>query len=136
LAVVLALAAPACAVEYGLRVANLYHGSFVYYFDGPLGSGSGELVMDRLHRALDADRIPQGVLLSDRTFRYGWDAVAASFRGFKVVADIKPAEGPRRWDEVVWQGAPGERSVLGNRADQHVDPGSRPCGASGGAAWE
>lgn len=111
LAVVLALAAPACAVEYRLRVANLYHDSFVHYFDGPLGSGSGELGMDRLDRALDTDRIPQGVLLSDRAFRYGWDAVATSFRRVTVVADIKPGEGPRRWDEVVWQGTPGERSV-------------------------
>ena len=29
----------------------------------------------------------------------------------KVIAEIKRAEGSRRWDEVVWQGTPGERSV-------------------------
>jgi hypothetical protein len=37
--------------------------------------------------------------------------VAASFRAVKVIAEIKPAEGSRRWDEVVWEGNPGERSV-------------------------
>jgi len=28
-----------------------------------------------------------------------------------VVAEIRAAEDSRRWDEVVWQGAPGEQSV-------------------------
>ncbi len=107
----LGLAGPAGAVEYRLQMASLYRDAFVHYFDGPLGTGSGELVMDRLGRALDTGRIPSGALLSDRTFRYGWEAVAASFGGVKVIAEIKPAEGARRWDEVVWQGTPGERSV-------------------------
>ena len=74
LALILGLAGPAAAVEYRLQVANLYRESFVHYFDGPIGTGSGELVMERLGRALDADRIPSGALLTDRTFRYGWEA--------------------------------------------------------------
>jgi hypothetical protein len=104
-------AAPAGAVEYRLQVANLYRDSFARYFDGPLGTGSGDLVMDRLGRAVDADSVPTGAFLSDRTFRYGWDAVATSFRAVKVITEIKPAEGRQRWDEAVWQGNPGERSV-------------------------
>jgi len=53
-------------------------------------------------------------MLSDRIFRYGWEAVAASFRMVKVVADVKPAEGARRWDEIVWwHGTPGQRSIWG-----------------------
>jgi hypothetical protein len=111
LALILSIAGAAQAVEYRLRVANLYADSFVHYFDGPIGAGSGELVMDRLGRGLDTDKIPSGALLSDRTFRYGWEAVAGSFRGVKVIAEIRPAEGSRRWDEVVWDGNPGERSV-------------------------
>lgn len=111
LLLVLGAVAPAGAAEYRLQVASLYRDSFVHYFDGPLGTGSGELAMDRLGRDLDADRVPSGALLGDRPFRYGWDAVAASFRAVKVIADVKPAEGSRRWDEVVWQGNPGERSV-------------------------
>jgi hypothetical protein len=111
LVLLLGLAGPAGAVEYRLQVANLYRESFVHYFDGPLGTGSGELVMERLGRDLDTDRIPSGALLSDRTFRYGWEALAGSFRAVKVIAEIRPAEGSRRWDEVVWAGNPGERSV-------------------------
>lgn len=111
LVLILGLAGPAGAVEYRLQVANLYRESFVHYFDGSLGSGSGELVMERLGRDLDADRIPSGALLTDRTFRYGWEALAGSFRAVKVIAEIKPAEGARRCDEVVWVGNPGERSV-------------------------
>ncbi len=111
LVLILGLAGPAGAVEYRLQVANLYRESFVHYFDGPLGTGSGDLVMERLGRDLDTERIPSGALLSDRTFRYGWEALAGSFRAVKVIAEIRPAEGSRRWDEVVWVGNPGERSV-------------------------
>jgi len=111
LVLILGLAGPAGAVEYRLQVANLYRESFVHYFDGPLGTGSGDLVMERLGRDLDTERIPSGALLSDRTFRYGWEALAGSFRAVKVIAEIKPAEGSRRLDEVVWAGNPGERSV-------------------------
>ena len=111
LALILGLAGPAGAVEYRLQIANLYRESFVHYFDGPLGTGSGDLVMERLGRDLDAERIPSGALLTDRTFRYGWEALTGSFRAVKVIAEIKPAEGARRWDEVVWLGNPGERSV-------------------------
>jgi hypothetical protein len=111
LALLAGLARPTHAVEYRLQVANLYVDSFAHYFDGPVGTGSGELVMDRLGRALDTGKIPDGALLADRTFRYGWEAVAGSFRAVKVIAEIKRPEGGGRWDDVTWQGNPGERSV-------------------------
>jgi hypothetical protein len=111
LVLILGLTGPAGAVEYRLQVANLYRESFVHYFDGPLGTGAGDLVMERLGRDLDAARLPSGALLGDRTFRYGWEALAGSFRAVKVIAEIKPAEGARSWDEVAWAGNPGERSV-------------------------
>jgi hypothetical protein len=104
-------AAPAHAVEYRLQVASLYRDAFMHYFDGPLGSGSGELVMDRLGRALDAGGVPSGAMIWDRSLQYGWEALAASFGSVKVVAEIKHIEGPRRWDEVVWNGRPGDRTV-------------------------
>jgi len=59
-------------------VANIYRDSYVRFF-GSLGTGLGELIMERLGRGLDTDGIPDGALLSDRTFRCGWDAMAASF---------------------------------------------------------
>jgi hypothetical protein len=105
------LAAPAAGEEYRLQVASILHDAFMHYFDGPLGTGSGELVMERLGRDVDTGRIPSGALLGDRPFRYGWEAVATSFGAVKVIAEIRPAEGPRRWDEVAWTGRPGDRSV-------------------------
>jgi hypothetical protein len=111
LALLAGLVAPAAGEEYRLQVASNQREAFMHYFDGPLGTGSGELVMERLGRDVDTGRIPSGALLGDRPFRYGWDAVAASFGAVKVIAEIRPAEGPRRWDEVVWNGRPGDRSV-------------------------
>ncbi len=105
------LAAPAAGEEYRLQVANLYRDAFMHYLDGPLGTGSGELVVDRLGRDLDAGKVPSGALLGDRALRYGWEALATSFGAVKVIAEIKPAEGSRRWDEVVWTGKSGDRSV-------------------------
>ncbi|HEX9746920.1 MAG TPA: hypothetical protein VGB86_00785 [Methylomirabilota bacterium] len=110
------LVAPAAGEEYRLQVANLYRDAFMHYLDGPLGTGSGELVMDRLGRDLDEApgrpaKVPSGALLGDRPLRYGWEALAGSFGAVKVIAEIKPAEGSRRWDEVVWTGNPGDRSV-------------------------
>jgi hypothetical protein len=110
-ALALGLVGPAGAAEYRLQVTSMYRESFVHYLDGPIGTGSGELVMERLGRALDTAKVPEGALLYDRSLRYGWEALAGSFRAVKVIAEIKPAEGSRRWDEVTWQGTSGERSV-------------------------
>jgi hypothetical protein len=104
-------ASPAWAIEYRLRVANLYREAFSHYLDGPIETGSGELVMSRMEKALDEGTIARGALLSDRTFRYGWDALAESFEAVKVITEVHPLESPRRWDEAVWDGKPGERSV-------------------------
>jgi hypothetical protein len=70
------LARSAGAVGHWLEVANVYQDAFAYYFDGPLRSGSGELVMNRLEQALDEGRIKQGAFLGGRTFRGGWEAVS------------------------------------------------------------
>ncbi|MGH7349007.1 MAG: hypothetical protein ACREI6_03245 [Candidatus Rokuibacteriota bacterium] len=104
-------ASPAVAVEYRLEVASLYREAFAHYFDGPIASGPGERAMSRLEKDLDEGRTERSVVLSDRTLRYGWEAVARSFEATKVIAEVKPLESPRRWDEVVWEGKPGERSV-------------------------
>ncbi len=105
------VASPAWAVEYRLQVASLYREAFAHYFDVRMTNGPGQPVMSRLEKDLDEGRTAGGALLSDRTLRYGWDAVARSFEATKVIAEVKPLESPRRWDEVVWEGKPGERSV-------------------------
>jgi hypothetical protein len=108
----LALCSPvANAEEYRLRVANLYQSSFAHFIDGPIRTGSGELAMPGLERSLDSGEIPPGALLTDRTFRYGWDDLVNAFGAVKVRAAMSSAGGPGRWDEAVWEGKPGEKSV-------------------------
>jgi CheY-like chemotaxis protein len=51
-------------------------------------------------------------LLTDRVVRYGWDEILRGFGAMRVRASVSPGEGRRRWDEVVWEGKPGERSVF------------------------
>ena len=57
---VLCLLAGASAEEYRLQVANLYRDSFAHFIDGPIRTGSGELAMPDLERALDSGEINPG----------------------------------------------------------------------------
>ncbi len=51
-------------------------------------------------------------MLYDRTLRWSSVAVAQVCGAVRVLAEIKPGgEGEQRWDEVKWDGKPGERSV-------------------------
>jgi hypothetical protein len=134
-----ALAGPteASAEEYRLRVANLYRESFAHFLDGPIGAGTGELALPRLERALDSGQIDAGALLTDRPLRYAWDELAPAFNAVKVRGFITPAEGGRRWDDAVWEGKPGERSVwlvaptsIQRQAVQHVALRGREDGAT------
>ena len=59
----LVLSRPAAsAEEYRLQVANLYRDSFAHFIDGPIRTGSGELAMPNLERALDSGDISPGAL--------------------------------------------------------------------------
>jgi hypothetical protein len=115
------------AVEYRLRVANLYDKSFAAFIDGPIGLGDGELAMPRLEASLDESAVPFGALLGDRPLQWvGPPAVAA----FGAVAPGPPtappasveASGSGQWYEVAWSGAPGERTVWAVLADRMSYP--------------
>src|SRR5499433_4201351 len=111
----------ASAEEYRLQVASLYRTSFAHFIDGPIRTGSGELALPGLERFLDTGEIQAGALLTDRTFRYGWDELARGFGAVKVRTSVSPGDGSRRWDEAVWEGNPGEKSVwvINAPATQH-----------------
>ena len=111
------------AEEYHLQVANLYRTSLAHFIDGPIRTGSGELAMPSLERSLDSGEIQPGALLTDRTLRYGWDELVSGFGAVKVRASVSPGEGPRRWDEAVWEGKPGEKSVwvIASSATNHQE---------------
>ena len=113
----------AFAEEYRLQVASLYRTSFAHFIEGPIRTGSGELAMASLERSLDSGEMQAGALLTDRPFRYGWDELVRGFDAVRVRASLSPAEGPRRWDEAIWEGKPGEKSiwVIASSAAHHQE---------------
>jgi len=102
---------PARAAEYRLQVANLHEQSLRHFVNGGVGTGSGELTLDRLEQALDAGSIGAGAFLPDRALQVSSAGVAQAFGAVAARGAVKPGEGKQLWDEVVWEGKPGERSV-------------------------
>ncbi len=109
---ILVPAAPARAVEYRLQVANLRESAlYPYAKTAELSDGASGPGLDRLEASLDQGAMPRAVLLHDRTLRWSSEAVAQAYGTVRVLAEIAPAGDGKRWDEVRWEGKPGERSV-------------------------
>jgi hypothetical protein len=109
---VLAPATPARAVEYRLQVANLWERAlYPYAKTAELSDGASGPGLERLEASLDQGTMPRAVLLDDRTLRWSSEAVAQAYGTVRVLAEITPAGEGKRWDEVRWEGQPGERSV-------------------------
>ena len=104
--------APAHAVEYRLEVANLWE-TALYAFAKPaeLSDGASGPGLLKLEASLDQGAIPHAVVLRDRTLRWSSESVAQAYGTVRVLAEIKAAGDGTRWDEVRWEGKPGERSV-------------------------
>lgn len=101
------------AVEYRLLVANMWDSGFnAFVRSGELANGASGPGLEELVASLDRGDVPRGPLLTDRTFRWAGETVARAYGAVRVLSDIKPGgEGRSRWDEVRWNGEPGERSV-------------------------
>ncbi len=110
---ILGIANQAHAVEYRLEVVSLWETALAAYaktaelHDGASGPG-----LERLVASLDQGTVPRSVALGDRTLRWASESVTHAYGTVRVLAEIKPGgEGRQRWDEVRWEGQPGERSV-------------------------
>ena len=108
-----ASAGPARAVEYRLEVVNLWENALYAYasaaelYDGASGPG-----LERFQQSLDDATMPRGVVLGDRTLRWASERVASAYGTTRVLAEIHAGgDGHPLWDEVRWEGKPGERSV-------------------------
>ena len=108
-----ALAAPARAVEYRLQVVSIFESTFVSFLKpGELKDGASGPGLDRLEASLDHGDLPRGAILFDRRVQSVRESLARAYGGVPVVPQIKPGgEGPVIWDEIAWEGKPGERSV-------------------------
>jgi hypothetical protein len=109
---ILVPAAPARAIEYRLQVANLRESAlYPYAKTAELSDGASGPGLERLEASLDQGAMPHAVLLHDRTLRWSSEAIARAYGTVRVLAEITPAGEGKRWDEVRWEGKPGERSV-------------------------
>jgi hypothetical protein len=109
----LAIAPPAQAVEYRLQVASILQTAFVSFLTlGELKDGAAGPGLDRLETSLDRGAMPRGAILFDRRVQPARQSLALAYGGARVVPEMKPGgDGSTAWDEITWDGKPGERSV-------------------------
>lgn len=108
-----AAASPASAAEYRLQVASVLDDAFRSFMrpgeaaDGATGPG-----LARLEASLDTGDFPKAVLLYDRHLQAAAESTARAYGGVPVRADVKTGGDKHQlWDEVRWEGTPGEQSV-------------------------
>jgi hypothetical protein len=109
----LAAAVPASAVEYRLRVVSVEDkamGAFLTageFNDGATGPG-----LRKLEAALDGGDLSRAVLFHDRHLQRAGDRIARAHGAVAVQVDVQTGghEG-QLWDEVRWEGKPGEQTV-------------------------
>jgi hypothetical protein len=106
-------AIPVRAVEYRLEVVNLWETALYAFAKTPeLSDGASGPGLDRLEASLDDATIGRGVVLGDRTLRWASESVARAYGTTRVLAEIRAGgDAHPLWDEVRWDGKPGERSV-------------------------
>ena len=112
----LVLAAPAHAVEYRLQVVSVYEKTFYSYLKpGELSDGASGAGLDRLEASFDHGDLPLAGILADRRAQPVQENIARAYGGTPVAATFTPGGGPRpvTWDEITWEGQPGERAVWG-----------------------
>ena len=116
--------APAQAVEYRLLVASIYDRSLTSFvsvaelYDGASGPG-----LDKVEQSLDTGAMDRGVIIVQRPLRSVPASIARAWGGVNVAADIlRGGIDTPSWDEVRWQGKPGERSIWIVKSSGNVRP--------------
>jgi hypothetical protein len=116
--------APAQAVEYRLLVASIYDRSLTSFvsvaelYDGAAGPG-----LDKVEQSLDTGAMDRGVIIVQRPLRSVPASIARAWGGVNVAADIlRGGIDTPSWDEVRWQGKPGERSIWIVKSSGNVRP--------------
>lgn len=110
---VAALPLPAFAVEYRLQVVSLYEEPFSSFLRrGELADGATGPGLERLQESLDRGEMPKGALLYDRHLQAVRESIARAWGGVRIRAEARQGGLDRElWDEVRWEGKPGEQSV-------------------------
>ena len=109
---VLAASTPALAVEYRLKVASIFDQSLTSFLsNGELADGATGPGFQRLEAALDQGSLDRGAMLTHRPLGAVPDSIARAWGGIAVEAPIARGGVVSLWDEVRWDGRPGERSI-------------------------
>jgi len=116
--------APAQAVEYRLLVANIYDRALTSFlsvselYDGASGPG-----LDKVEQSLDTGAMDRGVIIVQRPLGSVPASIARAWGGVNVAADIlRGGIDTPSWDEVRWDGKPGERSIWIVKSSGNVRP--------------
>jgi hypothetical protein len=129
---------PAEAVEYRLLVASVFDTSLTSFVTArELTYGASGAGLQRLGTAISTGEIDWGTMPVGRPLTSVPDSIAHAWAGVGIRADIlRGGVDVGRWDEVRWEGKPGERSIwlvkaTGNPRPQSVlrltlESGGRP----------
>ena len=107
------LGTPAQAVEYRLLVASVFDTSLTSFVTAKeLTYGAAGPGLQRLETAISTGEIDWGTMPVGRPLTSVPDSIARAWAGVGVRADIlRGGVDVGRWDEVRWEGKPGERSI-------------------------
>lgn len=109
---VLALQAPAAAVEYRLKVVSVFDQALTSFLSpGELYDGSTGPGFQRLDAFLNEGSGHRGAIVTQRPLTSVPDSTARAWGGVAVTAPIARGGVVSYWDEVRWDGKPGERSI-------------------------
>ncbi len=109
---VLALETPAGAVEYRLKVASIFDQSLTSFLSyGELNDGATGPGFQQLEAGLDQGTVGRGVMITHRPLNSVPSSIARAWGGISVPAQIARGGVVSFWDEVRWDGRPGERSI-------------------------
>jgi hypothetical protein len=120
------LGRPAQAVEYRLLVASVFDTSLTSFVTAQeLTYGASGPGLERLETAISTGEIDWGSMPAGRPLTSVPDSIARAWSGVGIHADIlRGGVDVGRWDEVRWQGKPGERSIWLIKATGNTRPQS------------
>jgi hypothetical protein len=125
----LLLGHPAHAVEYRLLVASVFDTSLTSFVSAnELTYGASGPGLQRLETAISTGAIEWGNMPVGRPLTGVPDSIARAWSGVGIHADIlRGGVDAGRWDEVRWEGKPGERSIWLIKATGNNRPQSVQC---------
>lgn len=122
---VLALHASADAVEYRLKVASVFDQALTSFLGfGELEDGATGPGFQRLGAFLNEGSGDRGAIVTQRPLAAVPATIARAWGGVAVTAPIARGGVVSYWDEVRWDGNPGERSIWIVKSDGRMRPQS------------